>query len=151
ASKLVEEGIAAQDAKDYDRAVDLYMRAYSLVSHPILLFNIGQAHRLAGRPERATPLYERYLAIEPDGEQAATARAFLAEAQGAPARIAMGRLKLSSTPEGLIVMLDGAKIGVTPLERDLAAGPHAIVLIDGETRVGERTVQITAGATAEVA
>jgi hypothetical protein len=61
-----------------------------------------------------------------------------------------GRLKLSSKPEGMIVMLDGQKIGVTPIERDIAAGEHTIVLVDGGTRVGERKVQIPEGATIEV-
>jgi hypothetical protein len=61
-----------------------------------------------------------------------------------------GRLKLSSNPEGMIVMLDGSKIGVTPIDRDLAAGPHKVVLVSGNTQVGERTVQIPAGATIEV-
>lgn len=66
------------------------------------------------------------------------------------AGVSTGRLKLSSTPQGMIVMLDGAKIGVTPLERDLAAGPHDIVLVDGGTRVGERKVEIPVGAVVEL-
>lgn len=70
----------------------------------------------------------------------------LAEAIG----VASGRLKLTSDPAGLIVMLDGAKVGVTPLERDIAEGAHTITLVDGGTRVGERQVKIPAGATIEV-
>ena len=50
----------------------------------------------------------------------------------------------------MIVMLDRQKIGVTPLELDIAAGEHAIVLVDGGTRVGERQVKILAGSTVEV-
>jgi hypothetical protein len=66
------------------------------------------------------------------------------------ATLATGRLKLHSTPEGMIVMLDGSKIGVTPIERDIASGTHEITLVDGGTRVGERKVQILDGATIEV-
>ena len=69
----------------------------------------------------------------------------------AAAAVSTGRLKLSSKPDGLIVMLDGAKVGVTPLERDIASGSHTIVLVDGGTRVGERAVQIPEGATVDVA
>lgn len=61
-----------------------------------------------------------------------------------------GRLKLDSKPNGMIVMLDGQKVGVTPMERDIAAGEHSVVLVDGGTRVGERKVQIPEGATIEV-
>lgn len=83
ARKLVDEGIAAQNAGDYDRAVALYLRAFSLDPHPLLLFNVGQAHRLAGCPRRAVPFYERYLTLEPTGAQAGPARAALAEIEQA--------------------------------------------------------------------
>lgn len=69
----------------------------------------------------------------------------------APAAAALtGRLKLSSKPEGMIVMLDGVKVGVTPLDRDIAAGPHTIVLVSGGTTVGERIVELEAGSTVEL-
>jgi hypothetical protein len=63
---------------------------------------------------------------------------------------ATGRLNLHSKPEGMIVMLDGVQIGVTPIERDIAAGPHKIVLVSGGTEVGQREIQIPAGSTVEV-
>jgi PEGA domain len=178
ARKLVREGIAAQNAKDYDRAIALYMRAFTLDPHPLLLFNVGQAFRLADCPERAVPFYERYLALDPDGAESATARAILAEikdrrpqdptgsgsvsqapcrasddALGRPpaaAAISTGRITLRSTPDGMSVMLDGAKTGVTPIELVLAAGPHRVVLLDGSRRVGEQTVEVAVGAVAEV-
>jgi tetratricopeptide (TPR) repeat protein len=84
ARKLVNDGIAAQNAKDYDKAIELYKKAYAIVPHPILMFNIGQAHRLAGRHDQAVPFYERYLALEPGGAEAPAARAALAEIKAAP-------------------------------------------------------------------
>ncbi len=83
AKRLVDDGLAAMDAKDYDRAIDLYKKAFALVPHPILLFNIAQSHRLAGRPDRALPFYERYLQREPNGSESAAARAWLAELRAA--------------------------------------------------------------------
>ncbi len=169
ARKLVNEGIAAQDAGSYDKAIALYMRAFALDPHPWLLFNVGQAHRLAGCLERATSFYERYLALEPSGSQAPVARAVLdeikragkpdgpgcanaASADGAPERavVATGQLKLSSVPEGVTVMIDGTKVGVTPLERELAAGSHTIVLVDRGMLVGERKVEVVEGEAIEV-
>lgn len=90
---LVDEGIAAMDARDYARAVALYTRAFAVVPHPILLFNIGQAYRLAGHPDRAVPYYEHYLQREPGGEEAAAARAWLTklDAAGATGRPAKAR------------------------------------------------------------
>lgn len=77
AKRYVEQGLAAQDAKKYDEALALYGKAYELVPHPILLFNMAQAHRLVGRPELARDLYRQYLDAEPTGAKAKTAREFL--------------------------------------------------------------------------
>lgn len=66
-----------------------------------------------------------------DRTLAATLRQALAEL-AVSSGLSKGRLVLDSRPSGLIVTLDGIKIGVTPLERDLAAGPHQIrILRDG--------------------
>lgn len=86
AKKLVDDAQVAFDAGDYDKAIELFRQAHELIPHPELMFNMAQAHRLAGRPDKAVPLYERYLQREPDGRQAGPARAALADikAAGAP-------------------------------------------------------------------
>jgi hypothetical protein len=63
---------------------------------------------------------------------------------------ARGRLAVSSDPAGLTVLLDNENIGVTPLERELAAGPHKVVLMHRGQQVGEKQVKITADVTAEI-
>jgi len=78
ARKLTDEAITAQEAKSYDVAIALYMEAYRLVPHPILLFNIGQTYRLAGSLEQAELFYRRYLEQDPDGPYAPIARDFIA-------------------------------------------------------------------------
>src|SRR5690606_17243444 len=66
------------EAKNYETALALYMKAYQLVPHPILLFNIGQAYRLAGNLDQAELFYRRYLERDPDGPYASIAREFIA-------------------------------------------------------------------------
>ena len=61
-----------------------------------------------------------------------------------------GRIKLESQPSGLTVVLDNTVVGVTPLERDLAGGRHRIVLVQGTHQVGDRTLTVHAGETAEI-
>jgi tetratricopeptide (TPR) repeat protein len=78
AKKLTDEAIAAHEAKNYDTALALYMEAYQLVPHPALLFNIGQAYRLAGNLDQAELYYRRYLERDPDGPNASLAREFIA-------------------------------------------------------------------------
>jgi len=64
--------------------------------------------------------------------------------------LARGRLELHSKPEGVTVMLDNQNVGITPLERDIAAGSHTIVLMARGRKVGERKLKIQAEMTAEI-
>ena len=84
ARKLTAEAIAAEGAKDYATAVALYKRAYALVPHPILMFNIGQIYALTGDLAQAEKFYLRYLERDPDGPGAADARKFLASRPAPP-------------------------------------------------------------------
>ena len=62
-----------------------------------------------------------------------------------------GKLDLKSTPAGLIATVDGETIGVTPVVRDVTAGPHKVSITrDGKT-IEEREVTVTAGETVPVA
>jgi hypothetical protein len=79
AKAYTEAGLAAQNAGDYDRAIEFYRSAYELVPHPVLLFNMGQAHRLAGRNDEALALYRRYLEADPNGSEARTAQDLINE------------------------------------------------------------------------
>jgi hypothetical protein len=65
-------------AKDYTKAITLYWQAYRCVPHPVLLFNIGLAHELAGNRRLAAACYWRYQLLEPTGERASYAKEFLA-------------------------------------------------------------------------
>ena len=60
-----------------------------------------------------------------------------------------GKLKLTSMPAGAKAMVDSKEVGVTPLELDVIAGPHEIVIShgsDSETRF----VEVKAGDTVPV-
>jgi tetratricopeptide (TPR) repeat protein len=79
AKEYVSAGLAAQKAGDYDTALTFYSKAYELVPHPVLLFNMAQANRLAGRSDKAIELYKRYLEADPKGPQVKVASDFVAE------------------------------------------------------------------------
>ena len=82
ASQYVDDGIAAQRRGEYDAAIDLYQQAYQLVPHPVLIFDMAQAHRLAGDVEQALALYRKYLALDPDGSKAKIARQLITDLEG---------------------------------------------------------------------
>jgi tetratricopeptide (TPR) repeat protein len=72
ARALYAEGKAEYAQGHYAEAVLLFERSYALSGSPALLFNMAQAHRLAG-PEHcseALALYKSYLEALPDAENA---------------------------------------------------------------------------------
>ncbi len=73
------QGRAYVEAKVYDKAIEEFDAAYKLAPLPDLIFNIAQAYRLAGDPDRAVDAYKRYLAAQSSGEEADESRAHVAE------------------------------------------------------------------------
>ncbi len=70
ARRLYAEGKAEYAQGHYAEAVRLFERSYALSESAALLFNMAQAHRLAGPAQcaDAVALYKSYLAAEPDAE-----------------------------------------------------------------------------------
>jgi tetratricopeptide (TPR) repeat protein len=67
----------------YDQAIKEYMAAYDAKPDPALLYNIAQAHKLAGHPSEAIRFYRVYLVRVPDAPNADEVRAKIAELQKA--------------------------------------------------------------------
>jgi tetratricopeptide (TPR) repeat protein len=85
ARDYTQAGLAAAKLGDYDTAINFYQKAYQLVPHPTLIFNIAEAQRLAGRIENALSLYKRYLSEAPAGPLAQDARDRIAEIEAGKA------------------------------------------------------------------
>jgi tetratricopeptide (TPR) repeat protein len=49
----------------FEQALELYGKAYEALPTPVLLFDIGQCHRMLGRAERAIFFFEGYLRDQP--------------------------------------------------------------------------------------
>jgi tetratricopeptide (TPR) repeat protein len=76
ASERVQRGDAFKESGDHAAAAREYQKAYALVPHPVLIFNLAQVYRLGGDRERAIEHYERYLAADPNGRASRQARQF---------------------------------------------------------------------------
>jgi tetratricopeptide (TPR) repeat protein len=76
ASEHVQRGDAFKESGRHAAAAREYQKAYALVPHPVLIFNLAQVYRLAGDRERAIEHYERYLAADPSGRASRQARQF---------------------------------------------------------------------------
>src|SRR4051794_21861820 len=79
AKEYVDAGIAAQKSGDFDFAVSNFEKAYAVSPHPVLLFNIAQAHRLAMAASKdpdvaahhrdaAREAYRKFLDTHPNGD-----------------------------------------------------------------------------------
>lgn len=90
AEELYAQGQAAYDDGDYRTAIDLWTSSYKLSRQPLLLFNVAQALRLAGRCERALSTYKQFVALDPAAEQRPLADELVRELEprcGQPARL----------------------------------------------------------------
>jgi len=79
AEKLYQEGQAAYDAKQYDQAIAAWDKSYALSKLPALVFNLAQAHRLAGHCPKAVEAYKRFLTLDPQSAERPDAEQFLKE------------------------------------------------------------------------
>ncbi len=108
ARQLADRGRAAHDHGDYSAAIAAFKEAYVLAPSPGLLFNIAQAHRLAGHCDEAAWMYRRFLDTNPIGEHRQLAEAQLAVVE----KCGSGGLRVSTpTPRR-----DNAEVPDPPLE-----------------------------------
>ncbi len=71
---------------------------------------------------------------------------FLAASTG----LGKGSVEIHSRPEGAVVAIDGKAVGVAPLTKDVAPGPHEISLQRDGLTVGSKLVKVEPGASVEV-
>jgi hypothetical protein len=65
ARELFTQGNTFFDLGQFDKAIDAWQRGYQLKNDPGFLYNIGQAYRQMGDPDKAIFFYKRYLANSP--------------------------------------------------------------------------------------
>jgi tetratricopeptide (TPR) repeat protein len=114
AKAYVDAGLAAQKNGDYTAAVDFYEKAYAVVAHPVLLFNIAQAYRLGGAAPEALAHYRRYLETEPNGPHAKASRGFIRELEPIVASLEAAKRKAAQ---------DAAAAERERIERETKAEP----------------------------
>jgi tetratricopeptide (TPR) repeat protein len=75
ASDLTKKAIVKSQAGDHNSAIDLYLKAYTIVPNSILLSNIGAEYQQSDRPEQALRYFCMYLDKDPSGTNAPYAAA----------------------------------------------------------------------------
>ncbi|MBZ4373916.1 PEGA domain-containing protein [Corallococcus sp. AS-1-6] len=155
---LRASGLAALEDRDYGRAVAQFTEALKLLrpddKDSDLTRLLGIATDLRSReqskpaqaptprepaPGRTPPRTRaaKLAAARAAREQQATPAAAQEEARG-------GLLLVTSTPPGLVVMVDGRAVDMTPARLTVSAGAHRVVLAQGDRRLYEETVEVDA-------
>src|SRR5438552_3265921 len=67
AARIYRRGVELYERGEYDEAIELFQRAYSLTHAPLLLFDIAQSYRRKGARtcDKAQEYYELYLRKNP--------------------------------------------------------------------------------------
>jgi tetratricopeptide (TPR) repeat protein len=144
--KLMKKGDLEQALEAYEEGLAAYQGAYQAFPSPKIYFPIGQAEQKLGRFVDALKHYELVLA-----EGDAVPDALRAQIKQAMAEVKknLGALDLTVEPDGAAVLIDGDKVGTTPLggPRHVEPGKHTVaVTADGYTPF-EEAVELTAGKT----
>lgn len=125
-------GQAADKQKDWQSAIEHYLRAYELAPHPFALFNIAADYEQLGQLREAARFYHRYLDETKDDNDRARVTKLVTDLETRPAK-----LTVESTPTGAKVMIDGKAAGVTPFTGVIPGGPHRIAVdteLDRQTK-----------------
>jgi hypothetical protein len=89
-----QAGTSAFDLGLYDKAIAQFTAAYEVKRDPVLLYNIAQAHRLAGHPREASRFYRVYLERTPDAPNRAEVEGKLVELHEAIERLEATQTRL---------------------------------------------------------
>jgi tetratricopeptide (TPR) repeat protein len=84
AEKWFDRGMAAYQAKEFEKAYEGFMHAYHLLPRAEFLYNAGAARELGGDVDAGIALYDRYLAEKPDAADAAKVKAHIEKIKGKP-------------------------------------------------------------------
>jgi hypothetical protein len=140
-------GVALANAGAYDQALAEFNRAYELIPHYAVLYNVGQAYLELGRTVKAVESLEQYLRLGAANvlpERRKEVEAVLAEISAELAAV-----QVTVDEEGARVSVDGEPVGRAPLSSPLrvSAGPHTVAAVSASGRRVEQTLELSRGET----
>lgn len=128
ARERFDRGLRLFNQQDNEGALAEFTRAYQLVPHAMVLYNIGLVHAARGRPVDAVEAFDRLLQA-PTGIDAEKLGRVRLERERQAALI--GELEIVTSVAGALIELDGVEAGRTPLTKPLrvASGTHVVGVI----------------------
>ena len=130
ARKEFAAGQNADRRKDYQEAIEHYMRANDLVPHPFAMFNIAVDYERLGKLRDSATWYERFLdaSTTKDTDRDKVNR-ILIDLRNRPAPV-----QVLSSPDGGRVIINGIPTGTTPYKGELKGGMYMVTVQRGSER-----------------
>jgi tetratricopeptide (TPR) repeat protein len=122
-----DRGQSYFEQNQYDRAMSEFEAAYKLKPIPLILFDIGNVARVAGKNDKAIDYFKRYLAVAPPKvRERSEAERWLRELQhGRSARAAATRRSDGPTPAELAAAANPETPRETPPRASEPTAPRA--------------------------
>ena len=148
ARRYYEDGVAAANAKDWEKAYASFIEAWKLKQHWQIAVNLGQAELRLSKYADAAEHLSYYLreATELHPEDVKQAREWLDQSKQKS-----GILRLNVAPKGAQIFVDGKLVGTAPIEREtfVDVGWHAVEVRSGDQKT-LRQVEAPAGRRVDV-
>ncbi len=144
AADLKAQGDDAMQRIEYEKALDLYNRAYALDPAPALLYNRGRAYEALARYPEALDQLEEFERTAPDELKAKVKKL---DELLARVRAKVSELEVKANVDGARVLLRAKVVGTTPLGKPLRvnAGKAVVEVSKEGYHPFRRTVALTGG------
>lgn len=125
AAQRFDRGLQLFDDGDTAGALAEFKRTYELVPNPVVLFNIGLVYAAMGRPVDAVDALEKVLQTP---EKLSTAQRERATRTLNDQKARIGRLTVTTTPDGARIDIDNVEVARTPLTAPIrvSEGSHVV-------------------------
>jgi hypothetical protein len=135
------------NAGDPTSALALYREANEIIRSPQAYFRIAQCLERVGTRAEMAEAYHRFLGLPPPETMAEERR--IAEEKIADGQ--RGTLRVSSTPAGVAVEIDGREAQPSPISARLDPGKHLVRVSQAGFDPATREIEIRSGETLELA
>ncbi|HEX5059704.1 MAG TPA: PEGA domain-containing protein [Kofleriaceae bacterium] len=146
ADRHFKSGVALYKESKYAEALAEFERAYELVPHPLVLYNIATCHRELSHYGEAVKYYQRFLKEGADKVPAARLKEAQSELDAVLQRIARVTVTIKGG-EGAKIILDGEDVGTMPIDGPLIVPPgeHRLVVRAEGKQDAERAIRVASG------
>jgi hypothetical protein len=143
ARERFDRGLVLFNQGDNAGALAEFTRAYELVPHPLVLFNMGLVHTTARHPVEAVAAFDKLLA---DPGQLGAKEVELARRSRDEQATRIGEIAITTDVPGAQIEVDNIPRGTTPLREPVrvASGEHLVSAI-AKNRYPERRQVVVAG------